>query len=97
VLLALFQAFGWLFERANSLSATLIRLFPTSAHLYLSSTDPVLKRFVATAHLLAVQGFKVLCADPPYIPVNKRPAVTVDLGFPRSNLASLAKTGQKRL
>jgi hypothetical protein len=97
VLLALFRAFGWLLERANSLSAALIGLFPASAHLYLSSADPVLERFVAATYSLAVQGFEVLCADPPYVPVSERPAVAVDLGSPRSNLASSAEAGQRRL
>jgi hypothetical protein len=54
VLLDLFQAFGWLLKHTNSLSAILIRLFPASAHLYLSSADPVLEQFIAVAHLLAV-------------------------------------------
>jgi hypothetical protein len=75
------------------LSAVLIKLFSVFAYLYLFSADPVLERFVAVAHSLAVQGFKVLCADPSHIPVSKRPAVAVDLGFPRLNLALSAKTG----
>jgi hypothetical protein len=72
-------------------------LFFAFAYLYLFFADPVLKRFVAAAYLLAVQGFKVLYTDPPYISVNKQLAVAVDLGSLRSNLALLAKAGQKRL
>jgi hypothetical protein len=72
-------------------------LFFVSAYLYLFFINLVLERFIAIAYLLTVQGFKVLCANPFYISVNKRLTVVVDLGFLCSNLALSAEAGQKRL